>query len=1278
MASTDDGAPPILDFSAFYGNDADARDRLIADIDRACRDKGFFQLTNTSVSQDLQDRILAAARAFFALPLDEKMTCDLRSNKYNRGYEPLGAQMLEPGTAPDKKEAIYFGEDLPADHPRVLAGDYNCGPNLYPPSLGPAFRATCTAYYRAALALATDVMTALALALGLDAHWFDPFVRTNPAATLRLIHYPPDPHPAHPNQRGVGAHRDFGCVTLLLQDGAVGGLQVQDERTGRWLDVRPVRGAFVVNVGNALMRWTNHTFTSATHRVLNASPHDRYSVPFFFSGNPQQVLGTIPGCESRPHDAAATSTTAGDTTEEAYAPVVLRDFLQQQFAASYARAQGQPLTNADGLRSMHTSQSALLQDDPVRYVHSEVGTTASTKQGEQATCGPDLAGPSPSQDRTMLMPYDAMAGELAYLRRRVAELESRARQMSTDDASSWPSPDDGTEANMGLLSAERPTAMRADTQAELDVPNQAPTVLDSSGSEDEDHDDDEGNRRPVSGKGGRRDTGDTVIKDAASILEFLAWGRRKDPEYHPSSSSSISRHRRRGSSSTAIASVTDVCDAPPPTTGGSGTTVATTMTTSTSTTTTMTMTAMAAATTAASDPDEDADGLPGSSVFDDGAQPLAVLQLLLPSRRQVHQLVDYHEACLLWYHASFFAPRFRADLAAFYGRHNGSIEGPDGPDLQWVALLFAVLAGSLTCAPAPQALAWGFRAPERHTLCRHWFQAVRACLHRGQYMARHSILSCQAVATLTISAHLLGFSNTQSIQLAAAVRIAQSLGLHRLGGEVDDDRHGSNNNNNNNKDAVDVEMGRRVWNQLCSQDWFSIPFSESYLVNPLHAQSAPPSNCHDADWAAAAAAAGAPSRPPPERPVHEPTVTGYCRFLHTIASLMPRLQDALLACNTAYTRYEQVRAWDARMRRIATAERPAFLANQVVPLAAHWPCWIPWARRTLAISSGHKIIMIHRACLSASFTNPAFALTRHTCLAASKTIIKEYRAVVREDGPVLWVHQAFSVAAAIILLLDVLHRGPGEREHAEHKRLAEAVVAILQQFPDSMIAVRGVKLLRALLDEVAERAAAAAATAASADTIVAAGSNAPGGVGHHRHSHSHRKRRRADPGGRVAASEHHAHRVHVTGTEKQAKGFNVPAFIRRFCQGNGVGPQRQQPAAASQRQQGGLTAEAPSHPVDAVDAAGAGAVAAGSASAVVTAVDTGLIDSPAFTREGVQGPDTDLLANYAANYEPQTTAEDAQDGIQLDGDFLLPPGWEGTNNGFENLLYLANHGFSVL
>ena len=77
------------------------------------------------------------------------MKLDMKTSSYNRGYEAHGSQMLEAGSAPDSKEALYLGEHLPLDHPRVVAGEYNCGPNLWPEGLGDGFQETCMKYFYA-------------------------------------------------------------------------------------------------------------------------------------------------------------------------------------------------------------------------------------------------------------------------------------------------------------------------------------------------------------------------------------------------------------------------------------------------------------------------------------------------------------------------------------------------------------------------------------------------------------------------------------------------------------------------------------------------------------------------------------------------------------------------------------------------------------------------------------------------------------------------------------------------------------------------------------------------------------------------------------------------------------------------------------------------------------------------------------------------------------------------------------------------------------------------
>lgn len=108
----------------------------------------------------------------------------------------------------------------------------------------------------------------------------------------------------------------------------------------------------------------------------------------------------------------------------------------------------------------------------------------------------------------------------------------------------------------------------------------------------------------------------------------------------------------------------------------------------------------------------------------------------------------------------------------------------------------------------------------------------------------------------------------------------------------------------------------------------------------------------------------------------------------------------------------------------------------------------------------------HRKFVGLSFTNTAFSFTRRTCLAASKTILKEAFAATDQDAPALWIDQAFAVAAGIILSLDILHRKPSEKEFEEHRQLVTDTIEYLKRFDYSKIASRGVHLLSSLQQEL--------------------------------------------------------------------------------------------------------------------------------------------------------------------------------------------------------------------
>lgn len=284
---------PLIDFAGWRCGDRAARRQVAQALRAACEQRGFFYLCNHGVAQELIDAAFAACEAFFDQPMEVKLRLDKALSGCNRGYEPLRAQTLEPGAPPDLKEGFYIGREVAADDPKAQAGRFNVGPNQWPEGL-PEFRPAMQAYFAAAQALAADVIRALAASLELPADHFEAYL-ADAAATLRLLHYPPQPPDPSPGEKGCGAHTDFGGVTLLLQDDC-GGLQVWDADAEAWVDAPPLAGTYVVNIGDLVARWTNGRYRSTLHRVVNVSGRERHSIPFFFTGNPDHLVECIATC----------------------------------------------------------------------------------------------------------------------------------------------------------------------------------------------------------------------------------------------------------------------------------------------------------------------------------------------------------------------------------------------------------------------------------------------------------------------------------------------------------------------------------------------------------------------------------------------------------------------------------------------------------------------------------------------------------------------------------------------------------------------------------------------------------------------------------------------------------------------------------------------------------------------------------------------------------------------------------------------------------------------
>ena len=267
---------PVLDLSRLdAGPDAAAAFR--DDLRAATHDVGFFYLTGTGISAELEQRLHVAARDFFALPEADKLAIENVKSPHFRGYTRIGGERTQGRV--DWREQIDIGPERDAitgastpDYARLI------GPNLWPASQ-PELREVVSEWHDHLSGVARKLLRAWAVALGADESYFDQHFG-EPSTLIKIVRYPgkDDPTP----QQGVGAHKDSGVLTLLWVEPGKGGLQV--ERDGAWVDAPPVAGAFVVNIGELLEYATQGYLIATNHRVISPKyPDDRISVPFFFN-----------------------------------------------------------------------------------------------------------------------------------------------------------------------------------------------------------------------------------------------------------------------------------------------------------------------------------------------------------------------------------------------------------------------------------------------------------------------------------------------------------------------------------------------------------------------------------------------------------------------------------------------------------------------------------------------------------------------------------------------------------------------------------------------------------------------------------------------------------------------------------------------------------------------------------------------------------------------------------------------------------------------------------
>ncbi|KAL6607979.1 hypothetical protein ACP70R_041042 [Stipagrostis hirtigluma subsp. patula] len=249
------------------------RSETVALVRAAAHSCGFFQVTNHGVPAGTIDSALSAARAFHEQSLAARSAL-APSSAATYCTIPI------PPPQPGQRATMPL---LPWRDSLILRFD-DPAAELGLDRLPAPCRDALLEYRRSATAFGMEIAGLLSEALGVGAERLERVMQVQ-GSPLACHYYPPCPEPA----RVVGGreHTDACLFTLLAQDG-VGGLQIRLDDghggDGEWVDVTPMAGALLVNVGDVLQVVSNDYYKSVEHRVEIKSTQDaRVSIAFFFN-----------------------------------------------------------------------------------------------------------------------------------------------------------------------------------------------------------------------------------------------------------------------------------------------------------------------------------------------------------------------------------------------------------------------------------------------------------------------------------------------------------------------------------------------------------------------------------------------------------------------------------------------------------------------------------------------------------------------------------------------------------------------------------------------------------------------------------------------------------------------------------------------------------------------------------------------------------------------------------------------------------------------------------
>ncbi|XP_002532986.2 probable 2-oxoglutarate/Fe(II)-dependent dioxygenase [Ricinus communis] len=298
----DDGSSllsvPVIDLERLVAGDP--MDSVLEKLHSACIEWGFFQVVKHGVSSSLLEGLQLEIEKFFKLP-----------------YEQKKELWQQPGNQEGFGQSFVISQEQKLDWSDMF-GIITLPPylrnNALFDQLPPNLRETLKTYCIETKKLGMEILSHMAKALKMDIEEMKEQFNDG-FQVMRMNYYPPCPEPK--KAIGFTPHSDADALTILFQLNETDGLQIRKD--GRWVPIKPLPNAFVVNVGDMMEIMSNGVYRSIEHRATVNSTKERLSIATFYTPKLESVLGPA-GSLIGPH------------SPPMFRQVPIRKYLEEYFA----------------------------------------------------------------------------------------------------------------------------------------------------------------------------------------------------------------------------------------------------------------------------------------------------------------------------------------------------------------------------------------------------------------------------------------------------------------------------------------------------------------------------------------------------------------------------------------------------------------------------------------------------------------------------------------------------------------------------------------------------------------------------------------------------------------------------------------------------------------------------------------------------------------------------------------------------------------------------------